>query len=37
MLVLQLVDRIYAVSMNKDKVWDSKEMNKMQKMMRFLM
>jgi hypothetical protein len=38
LLVLQLVDRIYAVSMNKvDKVWDSKELNKMQKMLRFLM
>ena len=38
LLVLQLVDRIYAVSMNKvDKVWDSKDLNKMQKMLRFLM
>lgn len=36
MLVLQLVDRIYSVSMNKEKVWDSKD-KKEQKMLRFLM
>lgn len=36
LLVLQLVDRIYSVSMNKEKVWDSKD-KKEQKMLRFLM
>jgi hypothetical protein len=37
LLVLQLVDRIYSVSLNKDKFWDSKVQNKEQKMLRFLM
>ena len=37
LIVLQLVDRIYAVSMNKEKVWDSKVIHKMQKMLRFIM
>lgn len=37
LLVLQLVDRIYCLSLNKERVFDSRERNPAQNMLKFIM